>query len=418
MDAAISGGRVVVRYYQRLSVNQRVQHIILLISFSTLVLTGIPVRYSTSPVSGAIIRLLGGMEARGIIHRVAAVALVLLALYHGAYTLFTREGRREFIALIPVPRDALDIWQQLKYYLGLSDTEPRYGRYNWIEKFEYLAVGWGTVVMAITGFMMWFPVKTMEYLPKWTMDVARVIHSYEALLAFLTILIWHLYHAHLRPDIFPANPVFLTGRVTEEQMIHHHPLEYEKVKNQPDKWITVELPADAAPQGGLEPGERPGRAASPIARVAGVVPFGAGGAAAGLAAPLVAYLPFVLVAWILNPSGNYWGLALMPVYLFLVPCTVVGAVSGVVDELRGRSFGTALYAALAAAMGFCLGPLLVWLPVVAISHVIGWLLPGLKVGEALANVGFVLTLALSLVVGTWAALWARRHGLRIGELLR
>ncbi|MBI2841977.1 MAG: cytochrome b/b6 domain-containing protein [Armatimonadetes bacterium] len=220
------------RYYERLSLSQRAQHIVLIISFMTLVITGLPVRYPETKAAGAVIKSMGGMAVRAGLHRVAAVILIVLCFYHVLWVLFTKRGHEEFLAFIPRKKDALDLFHQLKYYFGLSRTTPRHDRFNWIEKFEYLAMGWGSVVMILTGLLLWFENQAMLVLPLWVLDVTRVIHSFEALLAFLAIVIWHCYHVHLNPSSFPMSKVWLTGLISEEELKEHHPLEYERIRRE------------------------------------------------------------------------------------------------------------------------------------------------------------------------------------------
>lgn len=222
--------RITGKQYERLTLNQRVQHIVLMVSFSLLVLTGLPVRYPYSPISSFIINALGGYETRGIIHRAAAITLIGLTFYHLGYSAFSRRGRAELLALAPKKKDFVDLFDMLKLFFGFARSGPKFDRYNYIEKFEYFAVGWGSVVMIVTGLMLWFPAQALRFVPMWILDIARIIHSWEALLAFLTILIWHMYHAHLRPGTFPMNWVWLNGMISEEDMKHHHPLEYERLK--------------------------------------------------------------------------------------------------------------------------------------------------------------------------------------------
>jgi len=217
------------RYFERFSLSQRAQHIVLMICFMALVITGLPVRYPNSGASGIIVKSIGGMAARGVLHRIAAVGLIGVCIYHLFFVLLTKRGHDDFIALIPRKKDATDLIQQLKYYFGLSPTRPGYDRFNWIEKFEYLAMGWGSVIMAVTGLLLWFEGQAMLVLPLWVLDVARVIHSYEALLAFLAIIIWHLYHVHLNPEVFPMSKTWLTGLISEHEMKEHHPIEYERI---------------------------------------------------------------------------------------------------------------------------------------------------------------------------------------------
>ena len=217
------------RYFKRMTLNERIQHIILMSSFFTLVLTGFPVTFPDSPVASTIIGLLGGFTMRSAIHRFAAIILACLTVYHTFYIVLTKQGRSEIIAMMPKVKDGLDAIQMLKFYVGLAPNTPRFDRFNYIEKFEYLALAWGTVVMVVTGLILWFQDQAMEFLPKWALDIAKVIHSYEALLAFLAIIIWHFYHVHLNPEVFPMSRVWLNGEISEHELKTLHPLEYERI---------------------------------------------------------------------------------------------------------------------------------------------------------------------------------------------
>jgi len=220
------------RRFKRMTLNQRIQHIILMTSFFTLVVTGFPVRYPDSPVSSKIIQLVGGFTMRSRIHRLAACVLIGLTVYHVFYMTLSKHGRSELRALMPAFKDATDAIQMLKFYVGLTPNTPLFDRFNFIEKFEYLALGWGSILMIATGLMLWFQNQTLEYLPKWTLDVARVIHSYEALLGFLAIIVWHFYQVHLNPQVFPMSRVWLDGEISEHQLKTLHPLEYERILKQ------------------------------------------------------------------------------------------------------------------------------------------------------------------------------------------
>jgi len=217
------------RYFKRMTFNQRVQHIILMISFFMLVLTGFPVTFPSSPASDGIVRLVGGFTMRGALHRAAATVLICLSIYHVIYMLSTRYGRSELRALRPNLHDLSDAVDMLKFYVGLLPRKPQFDRYSYIEKFEYLAVAWGSAVMIVTGLLMWFQNQSMILLPKWVLDVAKVIHSYEAVLAFLAIIIWHFYHVHLNPEVFPMSRVWLDGNISEHEMKTLHPLEYARI---------------------------------------------------------------------------------------------------------------------------------------------------------------------------------------------
>ena len=215
--------------FERLTLNQRVQHWVLIASFTTLLITGLPLASPGSAIARGVITFLGGMGARAVIHRTAALVLVAICCYHLLFVLFSRRGYRDFRQLIPWLQDGKDVLQMLKFYFGFSPAPARFGRYNFIEKFEYLAVGWGSVVMIGTGALLWAPHLSLAFLPKWMMDVTLIVHSWEAILAFLAIIIWHMYNVHMNPSIFPMSRVWLTGKISRHELQENHPLEYERM---------------------------------------------------------------------------------------------------------------------------------------------------------------------------------------------
>jgi cytochrome b subunit of formate dehydrogenase len=106
---------------------------------------------------------------------------------------------------------------------------PRYDRYNFVEKFEYWAVGWGSAVMIASGFFMWNVELSLRIFPLWVHNIFIIVHGYEAILAFLAIIIWHMYNVHLNPEVFPMSKIWLNGRITGHELRTLHPLEYEKI---------------------------------------------------------------------------------------------------------------------------------------------------------------------------------------------
>lgn len=215
--------------FLRFTLNQRAQHWLLILSFVMLVVTGMPLRYPGNPVAAKAVMLMGGIGARSIIHRCGALLLIGLCIYHVAYILFSEKGSRDFRAMFFQWRDLTDMIAMMKFYFGLGKSKPRFGRFSYQEKFEYYAVGWGSVVMIGTGLLLWFPEAASGFFPKWALDVARIVHSWEGLLAILAIIISHMYTVHLNPDIFPMSSIWLTGRIREEELQRHHPLEYEEI---------------------------------------------------------------------------------------------------------------------------------------------------------------------------------------------
>lgn len=213
------------RQIVRLTANQRVQHWLLLTSFIALVLSGFALQYPDSWLAS----LLGGSEyVRRIIHRVAAVIMLVVGVYHLAYLLLAKEGRLWLKDMLIRAKDFTDVIGNLRYYLGASKVKPKIARFGYAEKAEYWAVVWGTIIMGLTGLMIWFKLGFFAFLPRWAIDIALAIHFYEAVLATLAIIVWHFYHVIFDPDVYPINFAFLDGRVSEEHYREEHELAYEE----------------------------------------------------------------------------------------------------------------------------------------------------------------------------------------------
>lgn len=215
--------------FERFSLAERVQHIILIVSFFALVFSGLPLIFPDAAIVQGFFFFQDSSMLRGLTHRVAAVALVALSLFHVGYGIVSAQGRKNLAAIIPRFSDLTDTLKLVQLRLGLGREHPRFDRFNLFEKFEYLAVVWGTLIMILTGLVLWFKEEALSVAPMAVIDVARIIHRYEAILAFLSIVIWHFYNVHLAPGFFPMNKSFLTGRLSRDEMIEHHPIEYERI---------------------------------------------------------------------------------------------------------------------------------------------------------------------------------------------
>ncbi|MGE5112728.1 MAG: cytochrome b/b6 domain-containing protein [Acidobacteriaceae bacterium] len=215
------GERVVVR----MSKLQRRQHLVLLGSFITLVLTGFALKYPVSLLGTIFVN----ETVRGYLHRVAGAVLIAVGFYHVYYVLRFKEGRKLVIDLLPNYKDAIAIRDVLWYYLGFSDKKPEFNRFGYAEKMEYWALLWGTIVMAVTGLMAWFKVPVGDFLPRWTIDVGLTVHFYEAILATLAILVWHFYMVIFDPDVYPMNWAWYDGKMTIEQYREEHALDTETI---------------------------------------------------------------------------------------------------------------------------------------------------------------------------------------------
>lgn len=221
--------RAGLKYYMRLTVNERIQHGVLAASFIVLVITGFALKFPDAWWVGIFFHE-PGSPMRGLLHRIAGVVTVVAGIYHVLYVLFTRRGRDQLKHLVPRPQDAKDMVGLMKYDLGLAKEAPRFGRYSYIEKIEYFGAIWGTVVMTVTGFVLWYDEFFALLLPAWGINVGRMIHYYEAILASMTILVWHFYSVMFDPDVYPMNWSKITGYISEDQMKHHHGLEWEEIE--------------------------------------------------------------------------------------------------------------------------------------------------------------------------------------------
>jgi cytochrome b subunit of formate dehydrogenase len=221
-----------MKKYLRMTLNERFQHLNLFINFTILVITGFALKYPEAFWASPITDVPMGMTLRGFLHRLCGVATVTLGGYHILYCAFTERGRGIIRDMIPGLKDAKDLWETLKnnLYINRMAKEIKMGRFNFREKFEYLGLIWGTIVMTVTGFILWFKTEWLMYFPMWTYDVARAIHFYEAILATLTIVVWHFYSVIFNPEIYPMSWAWITGNLTEHEMELEHGLELEKIK--------------------------------------------------------------------------------------------------------------------------------------------------------------------------------------------
>jgi cytochrome b subunit of formate dehydrogenase len=215
------------RTYVRFDLVQRLQHIIFLISFTVLGFTGLPQKFPLSPISEGLFRIFGGIESARLIHHTSAIVMMVVSVFHVLEVLYRIIVLRTPIAMIPWINDIVHVYEDVLYYLGRRKHKAYYGRYSYAEKAEYLALIWGTVVMGLTGFMMWNPISTLRILPGEAVPAAKAAHGGEAILAVLAIIIWHFYHVHVKH----LNPSMFTGKLSHEEMEHEHPAELAHINS-------------------------------------------------------------------------------------------------------------------------------------------------------------------------------------------
>jgi formate dehydrogenase gamma subunit len=202
----------------RLSLNERVQHAVLLVSFLVLVITGFALKFPGSFWAEPIVRWEKDFPLRGLVHRTAGVVLIAAGFYHLIYLLFTAQGRSDLRAMLPKFRDAREALETVGYNLGYRRELPVYGKFNYAEKIEYWALIWGTVVMGLTGVLLWAHNFVLRYLSNSWLDVLTAIHYYEAILATLAIIVWHLYAVIFDPDVYPLKWTLVNGRAPQHEV--------------------------------------------------------------------------------------------------------------------------------------------------------------------------------------------------------
>jgi len=226
------------RQVVRFSRLERVLHIIMIVSFISLALTGMTLKFSYTGWANVLSRILGGYESAGYIHRIAAVFMFGIFFTH-LYNVLQKKrkdaGSLRAILLgpdtmFPTKQDLKEFIASMKWFLHLG-PRPQYGRWTYWEKFDYFAVFWGVLVIGSTGLMLWFPELFTLFMPGWLINVATIIHSDEALLAVGFIFTVHFFNTHLRPEKFPMDLVIFTGRVPLEEFKEERPREYEALKN-------------------------------------------------------------------------------------------------------------------------------------------------------------------------------------------
>ncbi len=233
---------------ERFNIIFRIQHVIMFTTFLLLAFTGWGLKFADIDVSSWWIRIWGGPRTAGIIHRIAGVTMILDFIFHVIYLgyLFAT-GRlkiRKETTIIPLPQDVKDVIHNFLYFLGISKTKPKFGRFSYAQKFDYWAVFWGMFIIGLSGLALAFPIQASYFMPEWSTpwiwQLLSILHSDEALLAIVFILFWHFYNEHLKPEVFPMSWVWLTGKISVKELKHKHPLEYElilKEKSEREKGV-------------------------------------------------------------------------------------------------------------------------------------------------------------------------------------
>ena len=234
-----------VKNLVRFDLSERIQHIIMMTSFTILGLTGLPQSFASAGWAKAWMGLFGGIAGIRQVHHIAAVAMTFVFIYHAIVViadLFRKDAKRW---MLPGKQDVTDAVQSVQYLLGKAEEPPMYGRFDFRQKLEYWSLIWGTVLMGVTGAMLMFPAFFATFLPGDFIYAAKAAHGLEALLAVGAIVSWHMYHAHFAHGIFPMDKAIFTGEISVERMKHEHPLEYQA-------WLASQQESTEAEEGSDE----------------------------------------------------------------------------------------------------------------------------------------------------------------------
>ncbi|HEX9562383.1 MAG TPA: cytochrome b/b6 domain-containing protein [Gemmatimonadaceae bacterium] len=221
-------------YVRRFTPVQITLHVFIIVTFFGLVLTGLPLHFSSAPWARFMVTMVGGLETAGFIHRLCGAITFGYFFTHIATLVVRgrRDGWKRLLwgpeSMTPQPRDVRDIIGMFKWFLGRG-PRPKFDRFSYMEKFDYLAVFWGVAIIGFSGLLLWFPVFFSRFLPGWIFNIATVVHGDEALLALSFIFTVHFFNVHLRPEKFPIDLVVFTGRAKAEYMKEEHPLEYQRL---------------------------------------------------------------------------------------------------------------------------------------------------------------------------------------------
>src|SRR3990170_4280260 len=207
----------------RFGLRQRVEHWLLAFLFLGLVATGLPQKFNEAGASVWIINALGGIDNARFLHRVFACAFVAESLIHVAEIGLTIARRRFRPTMVVTLQDFRDAFNMLRYSVGLIPQRPQFDRYDYRQKFEYWGIVFGAVIMIATGLALWFPTYVTRLLPGELVPAAKEMHSGEALLAMLVVVVWHLYDVVLNPSVFPLDTAMITGKISRERIREEHP---------------------------------------------------------------------------------------------------------------------------------------------------------------------------------------------------
>lgn len=239
----------------RFTPKQRLEHVAIMTSFTLLCLTGFPQKFHESGWAHLLVSAFGGVGGLRLVHRVTGIVFTVLVIVHLYNALrFVLQRQATFFTIVPTRQDFRDAMLTLRYYLGLTQEKAQFDRYDYRQKFEYWGMVMGGLVMVVTGFVLLYPITAARLFPAEIIPASKVAHGSEGLMAMLVVIVWHIYNAHLSPDVFPFDKSIFTGKISRERMLHEHPLELARIEgtlpvhpSPPEGGVSVQRPAETAP---------------------------------------------------------------------------------------------------------------------------------------------------------------------------
>jgi len=215
---------------ERFTPGERLQHALLMASTLILLVTGFSLLFHEVWIGRWLLWLEGGVAGRGLIHRWAAGLLMGVCVYHVVYVLFTERGHAQFMHMRPRGQDVRDFSRVVRLNLGQRVELPAFDRFDYRQKFQYWAFAIAGGTMVLSGLALWFATEAMAVMPKWMFDLLAVLHGRESIVIFLLLFVWHLYDVHLRPEVFPMDWSWITGRIRLADLEARHRAEYERLR--------------------------------------------------------------------------------------------------------------------------------------------------------------------------------------------
>jgi formate dehydrogenase subunit gamma len=212
--------------FLRFNLGQRWEHMILFLSATVLILTGLPQKYRELSWSQYLLSTPERVELIRQIHHIAAIILTIEAVYHLGLAIYQLSKRKLSAEMFPTTQDVRDAGQMILYLLFIRKDKPKFGRYNFEQKVTYWFIFFGFLLMIISGFIIWFPILFTQFLPGGVVPAAKMMHSTESIVAVIFILIWHFYHVHIER----LNLSIFTGRLSEQEMKEYHAKELERLE--------------------------------------------------------------------------------------------------------------------------------------------------------------------------------------------